>query len=364
MKILLKLFEKCRPMFEEGGQLHFALPLFDAIEHFFFAAAARTQVAPHIRDPLDIKRYMMMVIWGLLPAVLMSWYFYGLRVLAVIIVSYAVGGLIEVAVACIRKEEINEGFLVTGLLFPMVLPPALPLWMVAVGVAFGVLVGKEIFGGTGRNLFNPALLGRCFLMLAYPTAMTSNYVIPKTEFPGRLFTWVGDFFNLDATTSATPLAALKGEGALASLKDLFLGVHASSLGESCTLALLLGGLFLLFTRVSSWRTVVSVLGSYFVMSLVMHMINGDKYPSPLWQLSAGGIMLGALFMATDPVSSPMTRSGRYMYGILIGVVAVLIRNLGGYPEGVMFSILMGNIAAPVFDEIAIKLRLRKLAHEG
>ena len=192
-----------------------------------------------MRDPLDVKRFMSVVILALAPCVLASLYFFGLRVLAMIAVSYAAGGAVEVLFAIVRKEEINEGFLVTGLLFPLVLPPALPLWMVGVGVAFGVLIGKELFGGTGRNLFNPALVGRCFLALAYPKAMSTNWVKPVAEFPGRLLQYV-DCSALDAVTGATPLPLAK-QGELVDLWHLFFGNVSGSVGETSALAVIIGG---------------------------------------------------------------------------------------------------------------------------
>ena len=217
MKLLRGIFNKTRRTFEPGGRLRRAHPLFEATENFFFGPGTRTLAAPFVRDPLDVKRLMTMVIVALVPAVALSVYFFGLQVLAMILVSYAAGGVVEVVFAIVRKEEINEGFLVTGLLFPLILPPGLPLWMVAVGVMFGVLVGKELFGGTGRNVFNPALVGRIFLALAYPVAMSSSWIKPLAAFPGRLLD-VGQLYNyivggtVDAMTAATPLgAARQGE---------------------------------------------------------------------------------------------------------------------------------------------------------
>ena len=232
MKALLKMFERARAHFTEDSILHAAKPLFDATENFFFAPGTQAKAAPHVRDPMDVKRLMTMVIVAAIPCTLASIYLYGLRALAVILVSYMAGGAIEVLFAVVRKEEINEGFLVTGLLFPLALPPAIPLWMVAVGVMFGVMIGKELFGGTGRNLFNPALVGRCFLALAYPKAMSGNWVTPVASFPGRLGQWISAA-DVDALTEATPLVVAKrGElGKLAEWSDLFWGNVAGSLGE-------------------------------------------------------------------------------------------------------------------------------------
>ena len=357
MKWLLRLLERMRPRFERG-RLSRVKPVFDAAENFFFAPSTRTGRAPHVRDPLDVKRYMMAVIVGLFPCLLMSVYFFGLRVLAMVVVSYVAGGMVEVLFAIVRKEEINEGFLVTGLIFPLVLPPALPLWMVAVGIAFGVLVGKELFGGTGRNLFNPALVGRCFLALSYPPAMTSNWIAPGEGVLGR----IGQYVGAQAVTSATPLALAK-HGEIASLRDLFLGGVPGSAGETSALAILLGGLFLLATRVASWRTVAGILVSFLALTGVLSLGDPSGVRLVGCHLLAGGLLFGAFFMATDPVTSPLSRSGKLAYGIIIGVATALIRTLTGYVEGVMFAILLGNICAPLIDEIAVRAHLRRLARE-
>jgi Na+-transporting NADH:ubiquinone oxidoreductase subunit B len=201
MDFLANLLNKARPKFEKGGSLSVMKPLFDAIDAFMFNPLSQAKLGPHSRDPLDVKRYMSMVIIALLPATIASFYFFGLRMLPVIAVSYIAGGAVEVAFAVIRKEEINEGFLVTGLLFPLILPPGLPLWMVAVGVVFGVLVGKEIFGGTGRNLFNPALVGRCFLLLSYGGEMGGAWIEPGSGLFGRFFEYKTS--AVDAVSQAT-----------------------------------------------------------------------------------------------------------------------------------------------------------------
>lgn len=362
MKVLLKIFKKVRPTFEQGGKLGVFKPVYEAMENFFFAPSASTPTSPHIRDPLDVKRLMSMVIVAFLPCLFASFYFFGWRLVAMIVVSYAAGGVVEVIFAIMRKENINEGFLVTGMLFPLILPPTLPLWMVAVGVAFGVFVGKELFGGTGRNIFNPAIVGRCFLALAYPAAMSGNWTIPGTGLTGRMLQYVGTS-NADAISSATPLVLAK-QGSLAALSEMFLGNTSGSLGETSAIAIILGGVFLLFTRVANWRTVVSTLGSVVVMAGIFHHTEPGRFAPAMWHLCAGGLLFGAFFMATDPVTSPVTNAGKYFYGIVIGVATLLIRNFTGYVEGVMFAILLGNIIAPILDEIVIKLRLRRLASEG
>ena len=362
MRWLLSLFEKLRPQFEEDGKLTPLKPVFEATENFFFGPATSTADAPHVRDPLDVKRFMSTVIVALVPCVLASFYFFGLRVLAMIAVSYAVGGAVETIFAVVRKEEINEGFLVTGLIFPLILPPALPLWQVGVGVAFGVLVGKELFGGTGRNLFNPALVGRCFLAIGYPASMSGNWLKPVSGALGRL-TEYAHAGSVDAVSAATPLVLAK-QGEFANFTDLFLGNVSGSVGETSALAILAGGVFLLVTRVANWRTVAGCLGSFVVLGHVLRLAQPEAFGPVGWHLCAGGLLFGAFFMATDPVTGPITSPAKWAYGILIGVVTLLIRSLTGYVEGVMFAILLGNIAAPVLDEVVVRVRVRRLQHEG
>jgi len=367
VKWLLKIIDAVRPTFEEGGKLRLLNPVFGALEHFFFAPSIRTIGAPHVRDPLDLKRVMSMVIIAVVPSVLAAFYFFGLRFLAMIIVSYAAGLTVEAIFAMIRKEGINEGFFVTGILWPLILPPNLPLWMVALGVAFGVLIGKELFGGTGRNIFNPALVGRCFLSLAYPKVMAASWVEPSHELIGGLLTWVTP--SLDAVSGATPLALAK-QGEMGSTAHMLLGSVSGCAGETSAILIILGGVFLLFTRVASWRTVVSMLGSFVILTGALILGGATSYPMPglfgpiMWHLFAGGLLFGAFYMATDPVTGPTTNVGKWFYGIIIGSTTVLIRNFTGYVEGVTFAILLGNIVAPILDEIVIGIRIRRLKNEG
>jgi Na+-transporting NADH:ubiquinone oxidoreductase subunit B/electron transport complex protein RnfD len=288
-------------------------------------------------------------------------YFFGLRVIPMIIVSYIAGGVVEVVFAVIRKEDINEGFLVTGLIFPLVLPPTTPLWMVAVGCAFGVFVGKEIFGGTGRNLFNPALVGRCFLVLAYPAAMSASWVKPGHGITGRLMEYISST-NVEAMTSATPLIEASKHG-LEDMSHLVLGSVAGCIGETSSLMIICGGIFLVLTKVANFRSVVGALAAAFAFQAILHGVNPEAYAPALWHLFAGGLLFGAFFMATDPVSGPSTNEGKWVYGILIGVITILIRNFSGYVEGVMFAILLGNIAAPIIDEVVFNARIRMLRNE-
>lgn len=367
MKWLLKIIDAVRPTFEEGGKLQIFNPVFGALEHFFFAPSTKAIAAPHVRDPLDLKRVMSMVIISLFPCVLAALYFFGLRFIAVLVVTYAAGLAVEAVFAMIRKEGINEGFFVTGFLFPLILPPNMPLWMVALGVAFGVFIGKELFGGTGRNVFNPALVGRCFLSLAYPKTMAASWIEPSKELAGGFLTWIGP--PLDAVSGATPLAMAK-QGEMGSIAHMLFGSVSGSAGETSAILIIFGGIFLLFTRVANWRTVVSIIGSFLALNIALTLGGAVSYPMPgvlapvIWHLFAGGILFGAFYMATDPVTSPTTNAGKWFYGIIIGSTTVLIRNFTGYVEGVTFAILLGNIVAPILDEIVIGIRIRRLRNEG
>jgi Na(+)-translocating NADH:ubiquinone oxidoreductase B subunit len=367
VKWLLKIIDATRPTFEEGGKLQIFNPVFEALEHVFFAPSARTIGAPHIRDPLDVKRVMSTVIISLIPCALAALYFFGLRFIAMIVVTYAAGLAVEATFSIVRKESINEGFFVTGILFPLILPPNLPLWMVALGVAFGVFIGKELFGGTGRNVFNPALVGRCFLSLAYPKTMAASWLEPSHELAGGLLSWTTA--SLDAVSGATPLALAK-QGEMGSIAHQLMGSVSGSAGETSAILIILGGGFLLFTRVASWRTVVSMLGSFAILTAALILGGAVDYPisgvlGPVtWHLFAGGLLFGAFYMATDPVTSPTTNAGKWFYGIIIGSTTVLIRNFTGYVEGVTFAILLGNIVAPILDEIVIGIRIRRLRNEG
>jgi RnfABCDGE-type electron transport complex D subunit len=318
-------------------------PVLSATDEFFFGTDKVTRL-PHILDNIDIKRFMSFVIIALFPAVVAAVYFWGLRVLLIILISYAFGGLVEVAFAVTRKKEIHEGFLVTGLIFPLILPPTAPLWVVAVGVMFSVFFGKEVFGGTGRNIFNPAIVGRVFLTITFPKIMTVNW---KTPF-------------VDAVTTATPLALFKSENVITPYKDLLFGNAPGCIGETFRIGLILGGLFLIMIKIVDWRIplayLVSVVGFIFLSNRLFH----TQFAPALFQILSGGLLLGAFFMATDPVTSPFTKPGRWIAGILLGILTVLIRGLSGYVEGVMFSILLVNAFTPLIDTLVLKVRYRKL----
>jgi Na(+)-translocating NADH:ubiquinone oxidoreductase B subunit len=377
MKLLLGLMDRLRPTFEHGS-LKAIRPAFDAMDSFMFSVSHRTNIAPHVRDPNNMKRYMSAVILAVMPVIAAAIYFFGWRVLGMIVVTYVTGLLIELAFAIFRKEEINEGFFVTGLLYPLILPPGLPFWMVALGIAFGVLVGKELFGGTGRNVFNPALVARCFLLIGVPTYMASGWSVPASGIPGGFAQWSTG--AADAVSQATPLSAAKSLHQYADWSNLLFGtastnpagISGGSSGEVCSVLIILGGLFLIMTGVANWRTIVSMLGSFAGLLAILAWAAPSTFGRAGWsvgeivgwQLLAGGLLFGAVYMATDPVTSPVSNLGKWIYGITIGVSTVLIRYLTGYVEGVMFAILLGNIAAPLYDEIATAVYLRRLQHEG
>ncbi len=359
MKRLTHLFDGLKPRFE-GGLLGRLKPLFEAIRHFFLWPKTSTPLAPYVRDPLDVKRFMTMVIVALALPTLVGLYLFGLRVLAVILVSYVVGGTVEVAFACIRREEINEGFLVTGLIFPLVLPPGIPLWMVGVGIAAGVVIGKELFGGTGRNPFNAALVGRAVLTLGHADRI-GRWIQPVTEWPGRLTEWA-TAPAVDAVTQPTPLASAAAETPVyASTSDLFWGDVQGCIGETSAAAILVGAVILVVTGVANWRPIVAAIGTFVVVGGAFDVARPEAYGPVGWHLLAGGFLFGVVYMATDPVTSPMTRGGKLLYGILIGGLVVLIRHLTGYVEGVTFAILLGNIAAPTLDEAVVRWRIRRRA---
>ena len=367
--------------FAKGKPLEKLYPLFDALDTFLLTPGKTTKKAPHVRDAVDIKRVMIFVVVALIPCIFMGIYNAGYqiqiakglevslwgamalgawKVLPIIIVTYAVGGFWEALFAILRKHEINEGFLVTGILFALTLPPTIPLWQVAVGISFGVVIGKEIFGGTGYNVLNPALTARAFVFFAYPAQMSGDSV------------WVA----VDGFSQATPLAVVaaadRGASAVAALefagysfKDVFLGFIPGSIGESSTLACLIGLAFLLITRVASWRVILGCIVGVTTMSLTFSFFQGPEsmafFSLPAhWHMVLGGFAFGAIFMATDPVSSAATNTGRWIYGILIGMLVVLIRMVNpAYPEGVMLAILFMNVFAPTIDHFVVESNVKK-----
>ena len=359
MKILRKFFNRIEPYFDEGRALSSFYPVFSMFDNMMFLSDRKTQNPPYGRDPIDIKRYMFLVIIGLGPCFIGAVYFFGIRYIYMLIVAYASGAVVEIVFAIIRKEEVNEGFLVSGFIFPLILPPGIPLWLVAVGMVFGILVGKEVFGGTGRNLFNPALVGRVFLALGYPSLMAGSWMNPGSGFPGNLLS----NYTLtapDVVSAATPLVQAKS-GIFTPLKELFWGNVTGSAGETSAILIIIGGLFIVAVGIASWRTITSVLFSFVIFNLIFNWISPGIANPVLFNLLSGGLLFGAFFMATDPVSSPTTIAAKWSYGILIGFLTILIRTFSGFVEGMMFAILLGNIFAPLLDEVVIRIGMKKHA---
>ena len=371
MKALRNYIDKIKPQFEKGGKFEKLYSTFEAFESFLFVPNKVTFKGSHIRDSLDMKRTMIVVVIAVLPAMLFGmwnvgffhfkalgetvgfWdqFFYGfLKVLPLIIVSYVVGLGIEFAFAQSRGHEVNEGFLVSGILIPLIVPPDIPLWMLAVSVVFAVVIGKEVFGGTGMNILNPALTARAFLFFAYPQDMSGDKV------------WISNM--ADGYSGATPLGdTLVGKfDNLPSLSDMFFGFIPGSVGETSTLAILIGALILIATGIGSWRVMLSVFAGGYLMGFIMNMFAVNEYMElpPYYHFVMGGFAFGAVFMATDPVTASQTSKGKYIYGLLIGVMAVLIRVLNpAYPEGMMLAILLLNVFAPLIDHYVVEANIKK-----
>ena len=371
MKAIRNIVDKIKPTFSKGGKLGFLHSTFDAFETFLFVPNTTTQHGAHVRDCNDIKRTMITVVVALIPALLFGCYNTGLqvglegltafayglvRVLPMIAVSYIVGLGIEFTVAQWRGHEVNEGFLVSGLLIPLVMPVSTPLWMVGLGTAFAVIFGKEIFGGTGMNVFNPAVLARAFVFFAYTPQMSGETVWYST--------WKM-FGATDAQTGATALEQLASNGEMQwSALDAFLGFIPGSFGETSTAAILLGGALLLFTGVASWKTMISVfvggLGMAYLFDLCGVGAIGAQDIAPYTHLLVGGFAFGAVFMATDPVTSAQTSTGKYIVGFMTGAIAILIREINpAYPEGMMLSILFMNALAPLVDYFVVEANIRR-----
>ena len=369
MNFLRNYLDKQKPKFEKGGKVEKFRSVFTGFESFLFVPNRTTTSGSHIRDAVDLKRTMIIVVIALVPALLFGIYnvgyqhfkaigvlaetdffqmfFFGLwKVLPMIIVSYVVGLGIEFAAAQMRGHEINEGFLVSGLLIPMIMPVEAPLWMIALSTAFAVIIGKEIFGGTGMNIWNPALLARAFFFFSYPSMISGDAV------------WIaGDPTTTDAISQATPLAQMAlGQPLTYTSADMFWGLIPGSIGETSTFCVLLGALLLLLTNVASWRIMLSVFVGGFLMSLAFEPIS---HVEAYQQLLMGGFAFGAVFMATDPVTSAQTNIGKYIYGLLIGAMAVIIRCINpGYPEGMMLAILLMNTFAPLIDWFVVQSNIK------
>lgn len=382
MKVLKKLVDNIKPTFSKGGKLSFLHSTFDAFETFLFVPDHVTKKGVHVRDSIDLKRTMTMVILALMPALLFGMYntgyqhnlatggdmafwemfFFGfLKVLPLIIVSYAVGLGIEFIAAQIRGHEVNEGYLVTGMLIPLIMPVDVPLWILSLSVIFAVIVGKEVFGGTGMNIWNPALLSRAFVFFAYPSQISGDKIWIEGLSKGEGI--------VDGFSGATPLANAAAGQDIPSFMDMFIGLIPGSIGETSALAILIGAALLLLTGIASWKIMISTFAGGLLTGLLLNLLapEGSYMALPaVNHLVMGGFAFGAVFMATDPVTGSQTERGKWIYGFLIGVMAILIRVFNpGYPEGMMLAILLLNTFAPFIDHFVvqsnIKRRLRRAA---
>lgn len=398
MKFLRDILDKQEPLFHKGGKLEKLYPLYEMIDTFAFTPGQAAEGNTHVRDGIDLKRTMITVAMALGPIVLFALYNTGFQAnsalasagleatgwradiiraiglgfdpqnmlhnafhgfmwfFPVFLVTQIAGGLCEVLFATVRNHEVNEGFLVSGLLYPLILPPTIPLWQVAIGIIFGVIIGKEIFGGTGRNLFNPALTARAFLFFAYPAQISGDAV------------WTA----VDGYTGATPLAQAAAGGPSAitySWNDAFVGLIPGSMGETSTLLCLVGAAVLIMFGIGSWRIMLSMLVGLIATTLLINFVGSDTNPmfalSWQWHFVLGGFGFACVFMATDPVSAAMTDTGRYIYGFLIGVLGVVIRVINpAYPEGWMLAILFMNGCAPLIDYFIVQKNInRRMARD-
>jgi Na+-transporting NADH:ubiquinone oxidoreductase subunit B len=375
MKALRKQLDKIKPQFQKGGKFEKLHSTFDAFETFLFVPDKTTAHGSHIRDSIDMKRTMSIVVIALIPTLLFGIWNAGqqhfmsigetaafwdkilfglIKILPIIVVSYVVGLGIEFAFAQIRHHEVNEGFLVSGMLIPLVLPPDIPLWMVALATAFAVIIGKEVFGGTGMNILNPALTARAFLFFAYPASMSGDKV------------WIAE--KADAFSGATPLAeAAAGVSSgtvhfTHSFMDMFMGFIPGSIGETSTLAILIGAVILVYTGIGSLRIMLSVVLGGVFMGGLLNLFGANAYMQVpfYYHLVMGGFAFGAVYMATDPVTASQTNKGKLIYGFLIGLMAVLIRVLNpAYPEGMMLAILLLNVFAPLIDHYVVEANIKK-----
>ncbi|MFO7552640.1 MAG: NADH:ubiquinone reductase (Na(+)-transporting) subunit B [Haliea sp.] len=391
---LRKILDGVEHHFEEGGRYKKWYPLYEAVDTIFYSPASVTRSTAHVRDGIDLKRIMITVWFAAFPAMFYGMYnlgfqandilaasggtvdgwrgsligavggydptslwdcfFFGaLYFLPIYFVTFVVGGFWEVLFAMKRGHEVNEGFFVTSILFALICPPDVPLWQVALGISFGVVIGKEVFGGTGKNFLNPALTGRAFLYFAYPAQMSGDAV------------WTA----VDGYTGATPLSVVASDGMAALQQQItwmeaFVGSIPGSIGETSTLAILIGGALLLVTRIASWRIVAGVFLGMVALSTLFNIIGSDTNPAFAmpwyWHLVVGGFAFGMMFMATDPVSAAFTNTGKFAYGILIGLMCVLIRVVNpAFPEGIMLAILFANLFAPLMDHFVIQSNIKR-----
>lgn len=401
MKALRNFLEnKVEPNFKEGGKLHKFWPLYDGIATFLYVPGHVTHKGVHVRDSIDLKRTMSMVIIAMIPALLFGIYNTGyqhflalgesasfgtafcyglLKVLPIIVVSYGVGLGIEFLFCIIKKHTISEGYLVSGMLIPLILPADIPLWMVALASAFAVIIAKEIFGGTGMNILNVALVARAFLFFAYPTYMSGDvWVSMRGEDRNgyEITEMAKNDVLVDGYTGSTLLGQTLNAEYNGTFKnvageditnnvfcDAFIGLIPGSIGETSTLAILIGAVLLIFTGIASWRIILSTFAGAYIMGLIFNLVAGDNLYMALpahYHLVLGGLAFGAVFMATDPVSAAQTNIGKYIYGFGIGILAVIIRVVNpAYPEGVMLAILFFNVMAPIFDYFVVQSNINK-----
>ncbi len=383
MNFLRKTLDKVKPNFEKGGKFYFLHSTFDAMETFLFVPNKVTRTGAHIRDFMDMKRNMIIVFIALLPALFFGIWntgnhhflaigeeptfwgnvLYGLKkIIPLYIVVYAVGGAIEVAFAQIRKHEVNEGLFVTGMLIPLIVPADIPLWMLAIATAFAILIGKEIFGGTGMNILNPALTARAFLFFAYPAWMSGDKVWISGMMSGENIVDGFSGATLLSQAAAGTTNFVNGLGQSVTLSDMFWGFIPGSVGETSVAAILIGAFILILTGVGSWKIMLSTLIGGITMGLLLNIFAVNSYMALPWyeHLLLGGFAFGLVFMATDPVTAAQTEKGKYIYGFLIGFLAILIRVLNpAYPEGMMLAILLMNVFAPLIDYMVIQSNIKK-----
>lgn len=378
MKIIRDFLDNIKPNFEKGGKFSWLHSAFDAIETFAFVPKTTIKSGAHFRDAVDMKRTMIFVLFALVPSLLFGIYnvgyqhylsldpslvffegfwdntLYGLiKVIPIILVSYVVGLGIEIFFAQKRGHDVNEGFFVSGMLIPLVMPPDVPLWQVALATSFAVIIGKEVFGGTGMNFLNPALLARAFLFFAFPSSMSGSSV------------WIAEM-KADSLSGATPLAEMFSgmEVPSTSIMDMFLGIMPGSIGETSFLAILIGAIILLKTGIASWKIMLSVLMGSTLMGLTFNILgsqtNAYMQLPFYYHFLMGGFAFGLVFMATDPVTASQTETGKWIYGFLIGIMAILIRVVNpAYPEGMMLAILLLNVFAPLIDYYVVDANIQR-----
>ena len=384
MNGLRNLVDKIKPTFEKGGKLGFLHSTFDAFETFLFVPNTVTKKGTHVRDCVDLKRVMIMVVLALVPAMLfgiwntgyqhslafgLDWGFgevvlYGLaKVLPLYVVAYLVGLAIEFVSAQIQGHEVNEGYLVSGMLIPLIVPVDVPLWMLAIAVAFAVIIGKEVFGGTGMNIWNPALLTRAFLFFSYPSKMSGDTIwtggVSRFMEEGTAFQCGNGL--VDGFSGATPLANATLENLEPKFLDMVIGTIPGSVGETSVIAILLGAALLIWTGVASWKIMFSSVLGGLAIGYLGYALGATDLPG-YYQLVMGGFLFGTVFMATDPVTSAQTECGKWIYGFLVGALAVTVRLWNpGYPEGMMLAILLMNTFAPLIDHYVIEASIKRRA---